>query len=255
MRLVLPIVLALLLIPAVQAADPEKAAKEFQEAKKAGAGALVLLKDDVFAKATPHQTFFTLRFRQFPVARPNPEGLSSSNVLVVDPQDKVQLIKDAKELEAFAKHTLTAKEAAAAKAAARTWLLLTSELIQDGFYKFQVPDDTLTVAQEEGKLIATGRLVVMQGGMGELIAQLTFDAAGKLTAVTEKNMIKPGPRPICQATLLLHPDPLVRRICEQDLLIMGTPAREYLMEQRAKASPELQQAIDRIWARIERGER
>jgi hypothetical protein len=57
-------------------------------------------------------------------------------------------------------------------------------------------------------------------------------------------------RPICQATKLLDPDPIVRKMAEQDLLIMGAAARDYLLEQRAKAGPELQAAIDRIWERM-----
>ena len=65
-----------------------------------------------------------------------------------------------------------------------------------------------------------------------------------------RSKLKPGPRPICHATKLLDPDPVVRAIVEQDLLIMGRAAKPYLDEQRAKASPELQQAIDRIWQRI-----
>jgi hypothetical protein len=62
--------------------------------------------------------------------------------------------------------------------------------------------------------------------------------------------LKPGPRPICQATKLLDADPVVRRMAEQDLLVMGRAARPYLDEQRAKAAPELQKAIDRVWERI-----
>jgi hypothetical protein len=39
-------------------------------------------------------------------------------------------------------------------------------------------------------------------------------------------------------------------MAEQDLLCMGRAAKSYLDEQRAKAGPELQKAIDRIWQRI-----
>src|SRR6184192_2360441 len=67
-----------------------------------------------------------------------------------------------------------------------------------------------------------------------------------------RSAIRPGPRPICQATKLLDPDPLVRRICEQDLLIMGLSARDYLMEQRARATPELRAALDRLWEKIQK---
>jgi hypothetical protein len=73
---------------------------------------------------------------------------------------------------------------------------------------------------------------------------------GKLTRAEEKADLKAGVRPICQATKLLDPDLIVRRMAEKDILVMGQRARTYLMEQRAKAAPELQQAIDRIWQRI-----
>src|SRR5205085_1021891 len=61
---------------------------------------------------------------------------------------------------------------------------------------------------------------------------------------------RPGPRPICQATKLLDPDPVVRRMAEQDLLIMGRAVKPYLDEQRARAEPGLRKAIDRLWQRI-----
>jgi len=44
-------------------------------------------------------------------------------------------------------------------------------------------------------------------------------------------------------------------MAEQDLLIMGPAAHDYMMEQRAKATPELQAAIDRMWERILERER
>jgi hypothetical protein len=44
-------------------------------------------------------------------------------------------------------------------------------------------------------------------------------------------------------------------MAEQDLLIMGRAARGYLDEQRARATPALRKAIDRIWERILEGDR
>jgi hypothetical protein len=72
------------------------------------------------------------------------------------------------------------------------------------------------------------------------VAEATFD----------RSKLKPGPRPICQATKLLDADAVVRKMAEQDLLFMGLAARDYLMEQRAAAGPELRQAIDRLWEQI-----
>jgi hypothetical protein len=39
-------------------------------------------------------------------------------------------------------------------------------------------------------------------------------------------------------------------MAEQDLLVMGRAAKPYLDEQRAIASPELRDEIDRVWQQI-----
>jgi hypothetical protein len=206
-------------------------------------------------KALPDQTCFALRFRQYPIGIAPPEGFSSSNLLIVDAAGKVTPVPTNKELNTFARENLRAREAEQGKLAVRAWLLLSSEIVQDGFYKFQVLEESLNTARDGENLRASGRLMVMQGGNGEIAVDLIFDASGKLTTIREKVQIREGPRPICQASKLLDPDPLVRKICEADLLIMGRAAREYLMEQRARATPALQAEIDRVWKRIERDER
>jgi hypothetical protein len=72
----------------------------------------------------------------------------------------------------------------------------------------------------------------------------------KFTNILEKSAVRPGIRPVCQATKLLDHDPIVRRMAEQDLLVMGRAAKPYLDQIRATATPKLQQAIDRVWQRI-----
>ena len=79
---------------------------------------------------------------------------------------------------------------------------------------------------------------------------MILGAAGSFVNVLEKSAIRAGVRPICQATKLLDPDPIVRRMSEQDLLVMGRAAKPYLDQIRATARPQLRQAIDRIWQRI-----
>ena len=95
-------------------------------------------------------------------------------------------------------------------------------------------------------------LTVQQNGgnRGRITAHLTFDKDGKLTNVAETRGAKPGMRPVCQSTKLLDSDPIVRKMARQDILIMGRGCRGYLLEQRQKASPELQKAIDEIWQEI-----
>src|SRR5262249_21343694 len=162
-------------------------------------------------------------FSQYPVARQRPEGLNDANLFAVprDKDGKLELVKDDKELEKFFRaHAAPADADAKAKDAVHGWLHLSAALVQDGFYKFSVLEDSTKVAAEKGGRKASGKLIVTEGGKGEITATLTFDEAGKLTKVDETKKVVPGVRPICQATKLLDPDELVRRMAEQDLLVM-----------------------------------
>jgi hypothetical protein len=231
-------------------AKAEKVVKDFLDDKKVTIPAKPI-EDEALAKAFPGSHFFSLGFPQFPVARRAPEPFKSQNLFIVPKDGKMVHLTDTKELEKFFKDNLKAvKDDDAAKQAAQAWLLLSVTFKQDGFFKFAVPKDALKVAEEKGEKKASGKADVTQGGKGDLVATLTFDDKGKLAKVAEENAIKPGVRPICQATKLLDADPLVRRIAEQDILVMGRACKDYLDEQRAKAAPELKQAIDRIWKRI-----
>jgi hypothetical protein len=177
--------------------------------------------------------------------------LKSQNLFVVPKDGKLVHLADTKGMESYFKDNLKAvKDDDAAKLATQAWLVLSQTFRQDGFFKFSVAKNNLKVVDEKGERKAKGKLVVTQGGKGELSASLSFDDSGKLTKVLEESTIKPGVRPICQATKLLDADPLVRRMAEQDILVMGQACKSYLEEQRAKASPELQRAIDRVWKRI-----
>jgi hypothetical protein len=234
----------------------EKAVTEYLEKIKGKDAARVAhVKDEALEKTLPDHIFFAVLYPQYPVGRQPPEGLSASNVLAVDKDGKVKVIKDVKGLEELFKANVTAKDEAKAKDAARAWLRLSQELVQDGFYKFKLMDDATKVKEEKGNKIASGTVVVMQGGSGMIEATLTFDEKGQLAKAVDDVKVKPGPRPICQATKLLDTDPIVRRMAEQDLLIMGRVAKPYLDEQRAKAAPELQKAIDKMWERIEKEDR
>jgi hypothetical protein len=233
-------------------ARAEKAVKDYLEKLGGAAAARVqYIKDDAVESAFPQYYVFSVLFPQYPLARVTPKGLKSSNLFAVDADGKVATLTDAKELEKFFHEHLAAKEEAALKTAIQSWLRLAQQYHQDGFFTFAIMDDSIKI----GDKTAAGTVVAMKGGSGTLSARLTFDEDGKLSKVSEEAKLRPGPRPICQATKLLDKDPLIRRIVEQDLLIMGTAARDYLDEQRAQASPELRRAIDRLWQRIVDAER
>jgi hypothetical protein len=230
----------------------EKAKKQLLEhlGDKVKNGQVLHIDAAVLSKSFPGHEFFALRFRIYPVARVMPEGMKPSNVFAVSKDDKVEHLKDAKVLETFFRRNGTAaKNEETAGDLAQGWLWLAQEFVQDGFYKFKV--GKAEVKSAGGKIAsASDTAVVMAGGNGEMQVTLTFDNAGKVEKAAQTQKIKPGPRPICQATKLLDPDPVVRRMAEQDLRYLGLAARDYLMEQRAGATPELRRAIDRLWERI-----
>jgi len=220
----------------------------------AARGQVISIADDGLDRTFAGYLFSALRFRQYPVAVLPPAPLKTNNVFVVKPDDSVDHLPDIGALEAFFRAALPLVTTdLQAKDAAKAWLRLAQEFRQDGFLQFSIPDESLTVAPgASGGQEVTGRAVVIpQGGnQGEMAGSLTFDGTGKLVRVSESAHIKRGIRPICQATKLLDPDPIVRAMAEQAILVMGRAAKLYLDEQRRMASPELQEAIDRVWQQI-----
>jgi len=228
----------------------EKAVKAYLEKIKGAHGTVSHVKDETLERTLPGHVFFTVFYRQFPVGDVPPAGLKVSNIFAVQ-DDRVEALTEKKELERYFKtHLPPAGNDERLKDGVRAWLRVSQQLQQDGFYKFVFEDDSLRVMDNKKMKIVSGKLTVMAGGNGLIHARLIYNMAGKLTEVSEDSKVNPGPRPICQATKLLDRDPIVRRMAEQDLLIMGRPARTYLDEQRARASPELKKAIDRMWQRI-----
>lgn len=253
---IFPLAAIALFFAAVAPAEeiPESLAKKLAEFKGAERGQVIQIAEEPVTRAFPGPLFYALRFPKYPVARRPPEPLESNNLFVVKPDGSVEYLRDASTLESFFRSTLAAvKTESQAKDAAKAWLRLAQEFYQDGFFQFSVPEDSVKVMLTEGGgLQATGKAGVKQrgGDTGEIVVSLTFDPIGKLVKVSQSGRVRAGIRPICQATKLLDPDPIVRGMAEQAILVMGTAAKEYLEGQRAKAGPELQRAIDQIWQRI-----
>lgn len=259
MRLIVAVMYALALCTLGMPATGEERAADLL-AKKLGEfpgserGQVISITEEPLPQVLPGHSFYALRFRQYPVALAPPEPLRANNLFAVKPDGTVEHVRNAQALKDLFRASLPPVTTdALARDAARAWLRLAEEFHQDGFLRFSIPADTLQVASApSGGQHVTGKAVAEpQGGdSGEIVGSLVFDRAGKLVKATETANLKRGMRPICQATKLLDPDPIVRRMAEQDLLVMGKAAREYLDEQRATASPDLQRAIDRIWRRI-----
>lgn len=244
-------------------ADDSDAAKKAREVldkkladyKDAQNGRVLPVTEDFVGKAFPKHHFFVLRFMQYPLARVVAEPLKSNNIFVVKPDQSVMLINDIKDLQKFFAGALAKVESGeAAEIAAKAWLRLAQELYQDSMFKFNEPSDlkvAMTKDLPPSKVEVSGvcTLDTKNGDKGQLTSTLIFEK-GKLAKVTDEPKLQAGIRPICQATKLLDPDPVVRAMAEQAILVMGRSCKFYLDEQRAKASPELQKAIDRIWQRI-----
>lgn len=247
--------LVLLAVGVVLAGEKsESLSKKLAEFKGAERGEIIPITEETVARVFPRHQLYMLRFRQYPVAMASPQGLKANNLFAVKPDGSVEYIPDVDSLERFFKATLSpVRTETEAKDAVGAWLRLGQEFYQDGFFQFLIPEGSIRVTPtgDAGIEVSGKALVDKQGGnAGEIVAFLTFDRSGALKKVSETAQLHPGIRPICQTTRLLDPDPVVRGMAEQDILVMGKAAQGYLEEQRAKANPDLQSAIDRIWQRI-----
>jgi hypothetical protein len=197
----------------------------------------------------PKVQFVAVHFPLWPIPRATPAPLKHQNVFAVTADGKLTHLTDAKGLEKFFRASLGPVDP---PKAVRSWLRLSTEFVQDGFYKFKISDDIkdTSVASSFSNYVGTAEVVPEMGNKGYLKVAIRFGRGNKITRVEEENKVVRGIRPRCQATLLLHPDPVIRAIAEQDLLVLGQSARTYLEEQRGRAGPELRQAIDRVWRQI-----
>jgi hypothetical protein len=232
-------------------AAQERLAEYLKGIKGAQAAGVTPLADGT-AETFPDHVLFSVLFPQYPVARVAPPPLSSSNVVAVPKKKdgKPVPITDAKALEKFVKENARAvKTAADGETAMKAWLRASAELNQDGFYKFTIKSEAGKVTGDVVTVTGTAPVDQKNGDKGQIMAALSFKDGKMLEAATDVKL-SPGPRPICQATKLLDPDPIVRRMAEDSIRMMGSRAKPYLDEQRAKASAELREAIDRVWKRI-----
>lgn len=219
-------------------------------------GRILFLSNPVLKKAYPDSVFYVLRFPQWPVALEPPQPLGNNNLFVISKESKALslVLTDVERdsLKHFLMASLKASSNQDATQAVEAGLALGQELVQDGMFKFELDPSSLKCKKDGESLRASGRVnIVPQGGnSGTFDLDMQFDAKGKLIDCTQTVGINAGMRPICQSTKLLDSDPIVRKMAEQDLLIMGSSAKEYLEWQRTQVSPELKMEIDRIWRRI-----
>jgi len=231
-------------------ADDQQLVEDYLAARGASGFVVRPITEDYVGRTFPNFGFFGVIFRQYPIAVlcPQAQGLKCSNVFFVQngQVDFVATIPDLKFFFATELGPVPSEDTAID--AASTWLRFSEELKQDLFYAFSAPD--ISYMPRDDVTEVRGHAAVIGGGEGHVDLLMTLASAGSLVNLYEKSALRPGVRPICQATKLLDRDPIVRRMPKQDVLVMGRAAKPYLDQVRATARPKLQQAIDRIWQRI-----
>jgi hypothetical protein len=231
-------------------ADDQQLVVEYLQSRGISGAVVRPVTDDFVGRTFPDFSFIGVIFQQYPVAVQCPQttDLKCANLFFVQngQVDFVSTIEDLKFF--FAINLGPAPTQDAATDAADTWLRFSEELKQDSFYSFSSPE--VSYMPRTDLTMVRAHASVAAGGDGHLEVLITLGPAGSLVNILEKGAVRPGVRPVCQATKLLDPDPIVRRMAEQDILVMGHAAKPYLDQVRATAQPKLQLAIDRVWQRI-----
>jgi hypothetical protein len=237
--------------PTIAKADDQQLVEDYLKSRGVTGYVVRPITDDYVGRVFPNFSFFGVVFRQYPVAVlcPQTQDLKCSNLFFVRDGAVVDFVFTIPGLTFFfAAEMGQAPSEDTAADAASTWLRFSGELKQDLFYTFSAPEISYLPGDDITRV--RGRTTVTGGGEGRIEVLITLGTAGSFVNVYERGAVRPGIRPICQATKLLDRDPIVRRMAEQDLLVMGRAAKPYLDRVRAAARPKLQQAIDRIWQRI-----
>ena len=230
--------------------DPRPSARETLKAhlatmQSAERATLVYVQSTSLATSFKNVEFFSLRFQRYPVALTAVAPLKPNNVFAVVGTD-ITHIADQKQLEAFFRKMLTAELNDPLRIEATvSWLVLTQELNEDGFFEFEKPEVRLQGSSCHGEL----RVIDKRGDLGKLTVDIAFDGDG-IADVEVGGKIVLGIRPKCQATRLLDADPVVREIMRQDILVMGKRCKPYLDGVKARAEAELRRAVEGVWQQI-----
>jgi hypothetical protein len=231
-------------------ADDQQLVEDYLAARGVSGAVVRPITEDYVGRTFPNFSFFGVIFRQYPVAVlcAKAQDLKCSNLFFVQ-DGQVDFVATIPALKFFFATQLgPVPSQDGAMDAVSTWLRFSEELKQDLFYTFSAPDISYTPRDDVTQV--RGHASVIGGGEGQIDLLMTLGFAGSLVNLYEKSALRPGVRPICQATKLLDRDPIVRRMAEQDVLVMGRAAKPYLDQVRATARPKLQHTIDRIWQRI-----
>ncbi len=161
----------------------------------AKAGTVAPVDDAAIGSILPREHFYSVRFMRYPRAQLAPRPLRLNNLIQVKSDGSVERIEDLAALTRLLADKLPPiLDETHAREAVLACLRLVEEFHQDGQYTFGVPEDSVTVARQRDRLVASGRAVVTKGGKGEITTTLTFDASGKVVAVEPGGQVRPDVR-------------------------------------------------------------
>jgi hypothetical protein len=172
-----------------------QAALEKRLGKRTKSAVIYPLTNDALARVFPAFLVYAVRY---PLTVRPPAPLKAQNLFIVDADGQMDDVTDFKGLEDFFRANVgQGLRKAAVKDAAVAWLALSQELVQDGFFKFSVPDDAVKVGRARAGLQAVARAVVRpeRGNQGYIQVTITFDMTGQLDSITEEKKIRTGTRP------------------------------------------------------------
>lgn len=146
------------------------------------------------ADTFPGISFVGVYFEQWPLRVEPPEGLAQSDVFYMGADRQLLYLTGPEDLLDFFQVSWNpvvrgTTHAELLKGATKTWLRLSQEFSQDGFYQFSKP-----VVEVVGNT-AYGMVAVEQGGTGYLWVTITIGPTGNLS-VEEDRHIHPDNRPI-----------------------------------------------------------
>ena len=159
-----------------------------------------LIKQETLSIVFPNYKFYAVLFPKYPVAVPPALGLNSSNVVAVSNEGEVKALINPVELRVFYEDNMRpVRTSTAALRVLRSWLILTKEFSQDGYFKFELSADIDLAKAKPGKPpeYVAGQLDVVKesGNKGSIQCKLLFSDAGKLASVVETRKVTAGVRP------------------------------------------------------------
>jgi hypothetical protein len=174
---------------------PQELVEQYLNDLGATSYTITAINDDYVARSFPDMAWFGVYFPQYPLSIEPPEGLASSNLFFVL-DNQVYYLKGSGDLDGlFMDLLLPVQDEDGALDAGRSWLRLSQEFSQDGYFTFDAPKVELIPAPTIG-LMVRGYVAVSGGGEGAIDMAMTFDADGQVIDIQEVRSIMPGIRPL-----------------------------------------------------------